>query len=218
MFKFEAVTHCRLCLELCTLNLVLCSLIQPQSGSFKSSQAKAKYKDQSSKNVFLITKKAAFRAASYCRFRCRSLYDDDSFVLVKVSHHDFDYLAFLCRHQLADVIRLNRQLAMFVAAIDQHGKLHAARPSEIDQLVDRCAHRATSVKHVVDQNDVAPFDIAGQFSAADDRFRAHGRQIVAIQSYVENADRRPFAFEIGYFVGDALSERDAAAANAHEHE
>src|SRR6266852_4977399 len=95
-------------------------------------------------------KKAAFRAALACRFRCRPIHDDDPFVLVKLGQHHFYDLTLFGRHQLADVIRLNRQLAMFVAAVDQHGQLHTSWSSEIDQLVDRRAHRATGVKHVVD--------------------------------------------------------------------
>src|SRR5438874_7684316 len=99
------------------------------------------------------TKKAAFRAALARRFRCRPLHDDDPFVFVKFGQHNLYDLTLLGRHQLADVIRLNRQLAMFIAAINQHGQLHPSWSSEIDQLVDRGPHRATGVKYVVNQDD-----------------------------------------------------------------
>src|SRR5205823_2679762 len=79
----------------------------------------------------LTHKKAATRAASCCSFCCGSFHDDDSLVFIKVGEHHLNNLALLRRHMLTDVVRLNRQLAMFIAAIDQYGKLHAPRPSEI---------------------------------------------------------------------------------------
>jgi hypothetical protein len=163
-------------------------------------------------------KKAAIGAASRCSFCCRSLYDDDPFVFVKFSQHDFYDLALFRGHQLANVIRLDGQLAMFVPAIDQNRELHAPRPAEINQLVQRRAHRATRVKHIVNQDDTAPFDIARQFRAADNRFGADRRKIVTIQSYVENAYWRALAFEVSDFVSDAIGQRDAATANTNQDE
>src|SRR6185295_17746419 len=46
-------------------------------------------------------------------------------------------------HELADVIRLDRQLAMFFATIDQHSELHATRATKVDQLIECGANRAT---------------------------------------------------------------------------
>ena len=86
---------------------------------------------------------------------------------------------------LADVVRLNRQLAMFVAPIDQHGELHASRPAKINQLIQRGANRAAGVQNVVNQNDVAVFNIPGKFSAADDWLCADRRKVVAIKSDVQ---------------------------------
>ena len=63
-------------------------------------------------------KKAASGAASGCSFCCRSLNDYHSLVFIEISQHHFNDLTFLRWHMFADVIRLNRQLAMFIAAID----------------------------------------------------------------------------------------------------
>src|SRR5205085_11239431 len=111
----------------------------------KSKAQRSKCKDR-----FAFNKKAATRAASGCSFCCGSFHDDDSLVFIKVGEHHLNNLALLRRHMLTDVVRLNRQLAMFIAAIDQYGKLHAARPSEIDQLIQRSAHSATGVQNIVD--------------------------------------------------------------------
>ena len=63
-------------------------------------------------------KKAASGAASRCSFGCRSLNDYHSLVFIEISQHHFNDLTFLRWHMFADVIRLNRQFAMFIAAIN----------------------------------------------------------------------------------------------------
>ena len=105
---------------------------------------------------------------------------------------------------------------MFIATVDQHRKLHASRPAKIDQLIQRRPYRAAGVKHVIDQNDTASFNVTGQFGPADNRLGADGRKIVAIQSDIENPYRGTLAFEIGNFVGDAVGQRDAATADANQ--
>ena len=55
------------------------------------------------------------------------------------------------RDARADVRRLDRQLA--AAAVDQHRELDRRGPAEVEQLVDRRAHAAAGVEHVVDQHD-----------------------------------------------------------------
>src|SRR5215212_722311 len=99
---------------------------------------------------------------------------------------------------------------MFFAAINQHSELYATRAAEVDQLIERGANRATGVKHVVDQNDVAVFDVAGKICAIDDRLGADGREIVAIERDVEYADWRSIAFEIGNLLRHAFSEGNSA--------
>src|SRR2546425_4400063 len=66
----------------------------------------------------LLNKKAATRAALHNSFCCRSFHDYDPFILVKLRQHHFDYLTLLGWHKFADVVRLNRQFAVFVTAID----------------------------------------------------------------------------------------------------
>src|SRR5581483_8093067 len=132
-----------------------------------------------------------------------------------VREHHFDDLALLRRHQFTDVIRLNRQLAMLIAAVDQNCELHAARAAEIDQLIQRGAHSAPSVKHIIDQDDRAVFDVAGQFGSANARLCSHRRKIVAIKGDVEDYYRRTRAFQISNLVGDAIRERHTAAAYPH---
>src|SRR5215216_2637729 len=105
---------------------------------------------------------------------------------------------------------------MFFAAVDQYSELYATRAAEIDQLIERGANRATGVKHVVDQNDVAVFDVAGKICAIDDWLRSNGREIVAIESDVEYADRRAITFEVRDLLRHAFGEWNAATPDSNE--
>jgi len=54
---------------------------------------------------------------------------------------------------LADVVGTDRQLAM--AAVGEHGELHALRAAVVEQRLDRRAHGAAREQHVVDDHDRA---------------------------------------------------------------
>src|SRR5438132_5890325 len=105
---------------------------------------------------------------------------------------------------------------MFLAAIYKHGQLHAPRPAEVDQLVERRTYSSTSVKDVIDQDDAAAFDVSGKFSAVNDRFGANCRTIVAIKRDVHDANGRTDTFEIRDLVGHALGQRHTAPSDADE--
>jgi len=55
---------------------------------------------------------------------------------------------------LADVVGPDRQLA--VAAVGEHGELHAVWPAVVEQRLDRRAHRAPGVEDVIDDDDRQP--------------------------------------------------------------
>ena len=58
----------------------------------------------------------------------------------------------------------------------QNGQVtHTNMRHRLDLGTVKSDETTPGVKHVVDQDDVAAFDIAGQFSAADDGFRPHRR-------------------------------------------
>src|SRR5205085_7186005 len=75
----------------------------------------------------LIQKKATTQGRPRSFAFRRSLHDGDPFLAVNVIEHHLDDLALFRRHKLADVIRMNRQLTMLLAAIHEHGQLHTAR-------------------------------------------------------------------------------------------
>jgi len=66
----------------------------------------------------------------------------------------------------------DRQLAP--AAIGEHREAHGARPTEVEELVQGGANGAAGVKHIVDQDDVTVFDVAGKIGAIDDGLGSDG--------------------------------------------
>src|ERR1700752_1448558 len=122
-------------------------------------------------SILADTKKAACWPLRLRRVG-RPFDDYHSLFLIKLLEHHLDDLALLCGNEFADVISLNRQLAMFFAAIDQDCQLYPFRAAEVDQLIERGANRAAGVEHVVDQDDVAILDVAGKICAINYRFRA----------------------------------------------
>ena len=65
-------------------------------------------------------KKSGHLAASSNRFVRGSLDNQHSLFLVKFLEHNFNNLALLCRYELTDVVRLDRQLSMLFTAVNEH--------------------------------------------------------------------------------------------------
>ena len=96
------------------------------------------------------------------------------------------------RQVLAHVVGADRQLA--VAAVDQHGQLHAGGPPVVEERVDRGADRAPGEEHVVDQHDRAARRSGSRARAlttgcAGERLGAARRHVVAVEGDVEGSRR-----------------------------
>ena len=104
----------------------------------------------------------------------------------------FDDLVVGGLHHAADEARLDGQLA--VAAVDQRQQLHARRAAVVEQRVERRAHGAARVQHVVHQDDVLALHGERNLGGAHDGLDVHRGQIVAVQVDVEDADRESRAF------------------------
>ena len=120
------------------------------------------------------------------------------------------------RHVLADVVGLDRQLAM--PAIDQHDQLDFLRPAEIDQRIERRANRPARVEHIVDEQNLLVVDGERNLRAAHERLRADGmpHQVVAIQRDVERAGPHRLVRDLLEHLREALGEHIAARADADE--
>ena len=133
---------------------------------------------------------------------------------VLLAHADLDGLVAGRGERAADVVGADRQLA--VAAVDEHGQLDAGRPAEVDQLVERGAHRPAGEQYVVDEHDRAPVDREEDVGALRDRLRGEAREVVPVQRDVERADGGLGARRLRDRPREAPGERHAAGAHAHE--
>ena len=71
------------------------------------------------------------------------------------------------------IIRLNGQLPVLFAAIDQDRQLDSSRPAIINQLIKSSTNGAPGIKHVIYQHYVPAFDVTGKFRAIDDGFGSY---------------------------------------------
>src|SRR5436305_4426634 len=97
------------------------------------------------------------------------------------------------RKVLADVVGADRQLA--VAAVGQHGELHARGAAVVEERLDRGADRAPGVEDVVDQHAGHPVERKVELGVADERLRVLRRlatadmDVVAVKGDVARAQR-----------------------------
>ncbi len=91
------------------------------------------------------------------------------------------------RQVLADVVGADRQLA--VAAVGEHGELHALGAAVGEQRLDRGAHGAPGEEHVVDDHDREPGDVEVDVRGVQDRRVGAAGDVVAVEADVEVAER-----------------------------
>ena len=106
---------------------------------------------------------------------------------------------------------------MAAAAVDQHAEEYAAGPAEVGALVERRAHRAARVEHVVHDDDRAAVEV-GKHRLAHHRPGADGLQVVAIESDVELAGGDAGAFGLIDQALEPVGQLHAAALDADQHE
>ena len=100
------------------------------------------------------------------------------------------------RKVLAHVVGADGQLA--VAAIGEHGELDALGPAVVEQRVDRGAHRAAGVEHVVHEHDGAALEREVDVGGEHNRLAvgpARG-DVVPVEGDVEIAERHRCADQL----------------------
>src|SRR5205814_205394 len=101
-----------------------------------------------------------------------------------------------------------------MAAVDQDEKLNSGSPALVEERVERGADGAAGVEHVVHQDDVFAFDGKRDVGGVDDGLVGDGGEVVAVEVDIQNAHGDLALLEALDFLGEALGERDASAANA----
>ena len=96
----------------------------------------------------------------------------------------------VCGHVEREPGEIGADRQFVAAAVDQHRQPDRGRAAIVEQFVHRRAHRAPAVQHVVDQQDVAAFQIERQVGRLHLRVQADARKIVAVERDVEHAERQ----------------------------
>ena len=105
---------------------------------------------------------------------------------------------------LADIVGPDRQLA--VAAVDEDGKLDALGAAEVDHGVEGGADRPAGEEDVVDEDDALAGDVEGDVAGRDLDAGAAGREVVAVEADVEDADGQSAFLDLLNRGGDAAGE------------
>src|SRR5271155_2649073 len=137
-------------------------------------------------------------------------------IVVNFAQLHLDDFATAGLYRSADESSFNRQLA--VAAIDQRQKLHAARPAMIEERVERSAHCATGVEHIIDENDIASVDVETESAWIDDRTHVFRREVIAIEADVENANVHGVLLNLPDQRAQSLGKRNAAPLHSNQPE
>ncbi len=95
-------------------------------------------------------------------------------------------------------------------------ELHGAGPAQLEQRVERGAHRAPGEQHVVDEHDHLPRDV-GDLGGTEGRDRSQA-DVVPVEGNVEGPDRHGDTFEGGDRVGEPPGQRDPPGVHPDEHD
>ena len=82
--------------------------------------------------------------------------------------------------------RPDRQFAL--TPVGQYGQADRGRTTVVKQLVDRGTRGPPGVEHIIDEQDVTPFDIEGNRRRTALRVQAFFGEIVAVEGHIDQAD------------------------------
>jgi len=142
--------------------------------------------------------------------------EENLFVVVDFAQLDFNDFAARGGDGSADEAGLDGKLA--VSAVDEHEQLDALGAALVEEGVEGRADGAAGVEDVVHEDDVAAIDVEADVAFFDDRARACGGKVVAIEADVEYAGIDGRFLDGPDELGDALGEGNAAAFDADEAE
>ena len=146
--------------------------------------------------------------------------EQDAVDFVHLDELDLDALVAAGWQVLADVVGPDRQLP--VAAVGEHGELHAVGPAVPEQRLDRGADRAAGVENIIDEDDGHPLKREVERRRTDERLGMLGRlaaadvDVVSMEGDVELPEGDLGAADLCDPPAKPLGERDAARVNADE--
>src|SRR5574343_14766 len=167
------------------------TLLPRSSGTFLTSRAETSMKDSAVSRIWfrIALGKPSMDsrwASSPFLFNCGLCIFQPPGELLIVLAFENQVLAVAERHIPDSVGGDDRQFA--TAPVSQHGEFNSCRTAVVEQLVDGGTGRATGVEHVIDQDDVAAFNVERNHRRAALRMQALLGEIVAVEGNVDQAD------------------------------
>jgi hypothetical protein len=119
------------------------------------------------------------------------------------------------RDDLANVIRAYGQFAM--SSVNQDRQLDGTRAAEINDFIEGGADGAARVQNVVDKNNDFIDDVEQEVGLLNDRLIEFILDIVAIKSYVNDADRKREFADFAKDFSQPFRDYGAPSADADYH-
>src|ERR1017187_3302137 len=101
-------------------------------------------------------------------------------------------------------------------AVDQPGELHAARPSMVEEGIERGADGTAGVEYVIAQPHIAALDVEADGAFGHDRPDVGCRKIVTVELDVEHTGIHGALFDTRDELAQPLSQRNAAPLDANQ--
>ena len=136
------------------------------------------------------------------------LEDHNAVFTVRLLKPYSDYLGVTCRNVLSDEGSLYGKLGM--SSVDEAEELDPRGSAEVGHRVHRGSRGAAGEDHVVDQDYGLAGHVKIDLSAGEHRLFRDSAQVVAVERYVERADRNLNAGYIENVLPDPLCKRNAA--------
>src|SRR5574343_1778498 len=167
------------------------TLLPRSSGTFLTSRAETSMKDSAVSRIWF--RMALGRpsmdsrwASSPFLFNCGLCMFQPPGELSVILAFEHQALAGAERHIPGTVGGRDRQFA--TAAIGQHGEFDGSRAAVVEQLVDRRPRRAAGVEHIIDQDDMAAFDIERNHGWPALRVQTLLGEIITVEGNIDQAD------------------------------
>jgi hypothetical protein len=103
-----------------------------------------------------------------------------------------------------------------MATIDKDGELDAGGAAKVGESVHGGTNAPSGIENVVHQNETPAVDIDRHLSSLETRLQFERRDVIAVETYVELADRDGVALEFADGFGETISDWDAARVHSHE--
>ncbi len=103
-----------------------------------------------------------------------------------------------------------------MAPVDEYRELDALGATVVEERLDRCAHRASRVKHVVDDHHRRSRDVELDVRGVEHRSLGADREIVAVEADVDIADGDVLAADAGEDPVQTPCEDRAATVNSDQ--